>query len=101
VRPPLGCDEDMVARYEDLRRRGANESAGGLGRALLMGRGMAAWMEAWRHSAPAWDREARGQSGKGLGRADGSSTEPVLPEGVQGQAVRILAGMAVVVVNGR
>jgi hypothetical protein len=89
----------MVARYEDLRRRGANEGAGGLGRALLMGRGMAAWMEAWGHSAPAWDREARDESGKGLERADAPGTQPVLPEGVQGQAVRILAGMAVVVVK--
>jgi len=101
VRPSVGCDEDMVARYEDLRRRGANEGAGGLGRALLIGRGMAAWMEAWRHSAPTWDREARGEYGKSLGHPDASGTEPVLPEGVQGQAVRILAGMAVLVVNGR
>jgi hypothetical protein len=91
----------MVVRYEDLRRRGANENSGGLGRALLMGRGMAAWMEAWRHSAATWDREARGESGKGLGHPDASGTQPVLPEGIQGQVVRILAGMAVVVVNGR
>jgi len=89
----------MVARYEDLRHRAAKEGGGGLGRALLMGLGMAAWMEAWRRSAPAWNREARGESGKGLGHAHASGTEPVLPEGVQGQAVRILAGMAVVVVK--
>ena len=101
MRLPVGCGEGMVARYEDLRHRGANEGAGGLGRALLMGRGMAAWIEAWRHSVPPWDREARNESGKGLGRADVSGTQPVLPEGVQAQAVRILAGMAVVAVNGR
>jgi hypothetical protein len=89
----------MVARYEDLRHGGTNEGAGGLGRTLLMGRGMAVWMEAWGHSAPTWDREARGESGKGLGRADASGTQPVLPEGVQAQAVRILAGMAVVAVK--
>jgi hypothetical protein len=63
----------MVARYEDLRHRGANEGAGGLGRALLMGRGMAAWMEAWRHSVPTWDRKPREESGKGLERADASA----------------------------
>jgi len=91
----------MVARYEDLRCRGANDGAGGLGRALLMGRGMATWMEAWRHSAPTCDREPRGESGKGLGHPDACGAEPVLPEGIHGQAVRILAGMAVVVVNGR
>ena len=90
----------MVARYEDLRRRGAKEGAGGLGRVLLMSHGMAAWMEAWGHSAPAWDQEPGGKSGKGLGHADASGTEPVLWEGVQAQAVRILAGMAVVVIHG-
>lgn len=90
----------MVARYEDLRCRGGNEGVGGLGRALLMGRGMAAWMEAWRHCTPAWDREGRGESGKGLEHLDASGMELFLPEGVQGQAVRILAGMAVVVVKG-
>ena len=58
-------------------------------------------MAAWWHSVPTWDREAREESGKGLERADASGTQPVLPEGVQAQAVRILAGMAVVVVNGR
>jgi hypothetical protein len=90
----------MAARYEDLRRHRAKECSGGLGRVLLTGRGMAAWMQAWRHSVPAWEQQLGGASGRPLAYSDGSGTEAVLPDVVQGQAVRILAGMAAVVIQG-
>lgn len=97
---PVGCGQDMVARYEDLRHRRASECGGGLGRVLLLRQGMAAWMQAWGHSVPGWEQEARGAPGRHLTDSEAWGEDALLPDGVQGQAVRILAGMAVVVIKG-
>ena len=90
----------MVERYEDLRRSG-HLDGGGLGRALLISRGMTAWIAAWGSCVPPADRERPGMSGRDLRCRGGSSRGAILPEGIQGEAVRVLAGMAVVVINGR
>ena len=48
-RVPLEASADWTARYEDLRRQAstAQERARRWGLALMIGRGVVAWMRAW------------------------------------------------------
>lgn len=76
-------DTLLTARYEDLRREvldGSNSQA--IGRAVLINRGMAGWMEACAHAA------LRHPAG-------GSRLEQsMVPTGLRGEVVMLLAGMA-------
>ena len=89
--------DDLVRRYEAVRGRdGSGTGADGLGRALLMHQGVAAWIDAWATgpAAPRTALEARPSGRAGLeGRpraADGG-----LPVGVLSQMARVLTTMVV------
>jgi hypothetical protein len=57
---PRSSGEDLVGHYETLRHIALSEgvSRGGLGAALLMAKGMAAWVRGWRACAPPIPRPA-------------------------------------------
>lgn len=70
--------EDLVGHYETLRAVAVHDGArAGLGAALLISQGMAAWMRAWRACTPTAGRPT------GAGR-------PAPP----GEVVGVLAAMA-------
>ncbi len=74
----------MVDRYEALRHRAFNERGISAGLALFLGRGMAAWMHAWKEYAPTLGEDIRQ---KRQPRAE-------LPLGIQGDLVMTLVNMA-------
>ena len=83
---PLDGNE-IVARYEELRRQALGACGGvngGLGLALLVRQGMKGWIEAWSHCGPSLPMKPQNQTG---------STE-VVPLDLRGEVVLILAGMA-------
>ncbi len=81
----------MVDRYEALRHRALNGRGITAGLALFLGRGMAAWMHAWKEYAP----NSRGnmQEKRLQPRAE-------LPIGIQGDLVMALANLALNVRRG-
>jgi hypothetical protein len=92
-------DGGIVQRYEDLRASG--DAAGvGLGRALLMSRGVAAWMAAWSGCVSAVDQEPQCASRGRASIPETRAAEVGLLPGLPAQAVRILAEMARVVAWG-
>jgi len=96
VDPRPSPADELVRRYEALRRAAGGETGDdALGRALLVHRGMAAWIEAWGtcRATPATPREGVpcGRAGAG----ESQSKADVLPAGVLGQVARVLTGMAV------
>jgi hypothetical protein len=83
---PLDGNE-IVARYEQLRRQALGASGGvnaGLGLALLVRQGMKGWIEAWSHCGPSLPVKSQNQT---------SSTD-VVPLDLRGEVVLILGGMA-------
>jgi hypothetical protein len=52
--PPPADGDDLAGRYEALRSAAFGEGVGraGLGGALVMAQGVAAWMRGWRACAP-------------------------------------------------
>jgi hypothetical protein len=74
---------ELVARYEELRARIlGGDVPGGLGLALLMRRGVAAWIEGWS-TVPALPR-----------CPPAGAAVPPLPGALLGEVVLVLAGMA-------
>ncbi len=84
----VGQGKDALAeRYEELRAQVLDMKGGrGLGLALFLGRGMAAWMEAWASCVP------EGQSTERP--TPPASSGGSLPEGLRGEVALVLAGMA-------
>lgn len=82
--PPVS--EKWTTRYEDLRRQIlAEPEGGGWGRALLLRRGLVAWMQAW-------------PSDEGIGQEATTPAEPsaaatTLPAGLCGEITRVLVNM--------
>lgn len=68
-------------RYEELRKEALADQGAGLGLALLLRKGLAAWLRAWAQCAPP------------PAPVPGSPREPFLPP-PRNEAVRILAAMA-------
>jgi hypothetical protein len=78
--------QSWTARYEELRRQVLVEpEGGGWGRALLLRRGLVAWMEAW-------------PSNEGASQEASKSSQPsveamTLPVGLCGEITRVLVNM--------
>jgi len=75
----------LVVYYERLRRD-ATQTLGnneGLGLALFLRRGMAAWIEAWSQCAGAIEKDARPQA----------APDETLPRDVRSQIATLLADM--------
>ncbi len=66
---------------------------GGLGRALLMRHGMAAWMHAWARTAPALQHLPPSNSSTEHVRPEARPAPAMLPADVEGQLVQLLAQM--------
>ena len=86
VVPFLGAAEVLRAAYEDLRRGVLcpGDGARSLGEALLVSRGMAAWMRAWAEIPPPKEQMPR----------EASDRDGVLPVAGRGEIATILAHMA-------
>ena len=79
-------DRGDGARYEQLRGAAVDgRPAGGLGLALLLGRGVAAWARAWPGAVP----------------ASSARRAPALPAREGQQIVGVLADMALACLDGR
>lgn len=82
----LPASEKWATRYEELRRQIlAEPAAGGWGRALLLRRGLVAWMQAWPS-----DEETGPNATK---PAEPSAAATTLPAGLCGEITRILVNM--------
>jgi hypothetical protein len=82
----------LADRYEDLRTvavRAGGKPATGLGLALLLGRGSAAWIRAWERCPSSPKPEARPDPGP-------VERDAILPPVLHTEVARVLAGMAVV-----
>jgi len=97
VDPRPSPADELVRRYEALRRAAGGETGDdALGRALLVHRGMAAWIEAWGNcrATPATPREGVpcGRAGELWGRVVGNSWVEQLGHGnlEEALAVRVL-----------
>lgn len=78
--------EKWTTRYEELRRQILAEPAGGgWGRALLLRRGLLAWMQAWPIDDSADQKAAK--------PAEPSATATTLPAGLSGEITRVLVNM--------
>lgn len=80
-------------RYEELRSlaRNGGETRGGLGLALFLRRGMAAWMEAWTRCQPSPGSDARPKP-----KAVPAESATVMAPGLHAEVALVLAGMALV-----
>ena len=75
-----------MAQYEQLRRDAIGTLAHrgeGLGLALFLRRGMAAWMQAWSECAPHIEPSPRAEPG----------VDETIPAGLRSQIATLLAGM--------
>jgi hypothetical protein len=78
--------EKWATRYEELRRQVLEEpEGGGWGRALLLCRGLAAWMQAWPI-----DDSAGQEADK---PAEPSAAATTLPAGLSGEITQVLVNM--------
>lgn len=86
VAPLVDSADALRTGYEDLRQGvlGPGDGAQSLGEALLMRRGMAAWMRAWAEIAPSKEKTPR----------EAAECDGVLPVVGRGEIVTILAHMA-------
>jgi hypothetical protein len=76
----------LVDRYEELRGQALGQSVGGgpgLGLALFIRRGMAAWMGAWSNCTPQIDRRS----------APDPPADRAFPMDVRSQVARVLVEM--------
>jgi hypothetical protein len=92
MKNPVGAEfpspQSWTARYEELRRQVLVEpEGGGWGRALLLRRGLVAWMEAWPS-----DEGARQEASK---PAQPLAEATTLPTGVCGEITRVLVNMII------
>ena len=88
VQPRVVAKENLLAAYEDLRSRilgSAGGSRAGFGLAVLVGQGMAAWMEALSQPAAVVSERVHQQCRSDL----------VVPLDLRAEAARILTAMAV------
>ena len=88
---PTPCHDALIARYEELRGQALGRPSvipRGQGLALLLRRGMAAWMRAWAQCAPQLPTPPKEQRGD----------ESILPFEMHREVTMILAGM---VLSGR
>lgn len=87
---PANADNPWTGRYEDLRRQvqeeGSAPRSGGWGRALVIRRGLAAWMHAWPRHLTATLREPRAPAPPPL-------QEPHIPAVLRPQVTHILVNM--------
>lgn len=81
--------EALAQRYEELRGHVLARGERGLGFALFLGRGMAAWMEAWSRCAPRL--LPQGQAGTAPSTRTGASS---LPDALRDEVAQVLASMA-------
>lgn len=88
--PRAPADERLVQRYEALRLAPCASAPGGLGRALLMHHGMAAWMVAWARTA---SQPPPSDSTTEHVRAEARPAPAMLPADVEDQLVERLAQM--------
>ena len=86
LQPP---DQRLIQRYESLRQRPNAPPNGGLGRALLMHHGMAAWMHAWASTAPGLAPLPRAAP-----TPEPRPLAPSLPTDLERPLVQLLAQMA-------
>ena len=82
-------DDGLLEGYETLRRPGGR----GQGRALLMSRGMIAWMKAWSALMPAPERQPGWCCGTRATLIGDQAIQTTLPPGVEHELVRVLAQM--------
>ena len=85
-RGELVADQHLVEQYEQLRReatRGAGNGGQGLGLALFLRSGMAAWMQAWSQCVSSVGANAQSQS----------ATMTSAPIDVRAQIATLLAGI--------
>lgn len=83
--PGLGRP-DLIAYYERLRQQVVHDSASGregLGLALFLQRGMAAWIAAWSQCAGAFQKDT----------CPGPPPVETLPSNVRSQIASLLAGI--------
>jgi hypothetical protein len=92
----LRNDDGLLEGYEALRQPGGR----GQGRALLMSRGMTAWMQAWSALMPAHERQPGWCCGTRATLIGDPTIETPLPQGVEHELVRVLAQMAWAVARG-
>ena len=92
----LRNDDGLLEGYEALRRPGGR----GQGRALLMSRGMTAWMQAWSALMPAHERQPGWCCGTRTTLIGDQTIKTPLPQGVEHELVRVLAQMAWAVARG-
>src|SRR5262245_48504733 len=93
---PRALADELVRRYEAVRPPAGDETADdGLGRALLMHQGVAAWIEVWaKCRAPSREAVSDGAGGP-------ASATDVVPVGLRGHVAQVLTGMAVAGLRGR
>jgi hypothetical protein len=93
---------ELVRRYEALRRPDADGMGDdGLGRALMLHQGVAAWIEAWANCRATPAPPLEGVSYGWAGPGGPPSATDVLPVGTRGQVAQVLTGMAVAGLRGR
>ncbi len=81
-----GEADDLLARYEELRRNVLGARSGGLavGLGMFVRQGMAAWMTAWSSTGDQATAAPRAHPDAGAG----------MPQGAQAEIVALLASMA-------
>lgn len=89
------ADVRLTERYEVLRVAPDTAPHGGLGRALLMHHGMAAWMHAWARAAPACEQRDASASRPEHTSIEPSAVPTTLPVNIEGQLVHVLAQMTI------
>jgi hypothetical protein len=100
--PRCRSADELVRRYEALRPpAGDGTNDDGLGRALLMHQGVAAWIEAWANGQAPWAPPLEGVSSGRAGMGGPPSATDVVPVGLRGQVAQVLTGMAVAGLRGR
>ena len=91
-----------MRRYEALRPPAVDGTADdGLGRALLMHQGVAAWIEVWANGRAPWAPPLEAVSDGWAGAGGPASATEVVPVGLRGQVAQVLTGMAVAGLRGR
>ena len=93
--PSDPADVRLTECYEALRVASDTNAPGGLGRALLMHHGMAAWMHAWVSAAPAAAPRSVSAAHTEHTRVEPRARPTTLPANIEGQLVHVLAQMTI------
>jgi hypothetical protein len=100
--PRCRSADELVRRYEALRPpAGDGRGDDGLGRALMMHQGVAAWIEVWANCQAPSALPREGVSDGWTGTGGPPSATDVVPVGTRGQVAQVLTGMAVAGLRGR